>query len=104
MRKHTVVIALRGGAISFNDLNASVVALNSLNILWNQSITSFQRFDCRSTSAAALSGETRSRVIDENPPHQDRSHTKEMGPVAPVDMPLIDQSKVGLVDERGWLQ
>ena len=55
-------------------------------------------------SATTLVGEPRSRVIDEYPPHQARSHAKEMGPVAPVDMPLIDQSEVGFVDEGGWLQ
>ena len=54
-------------------------------------------------AAAALSSEPRPRVIDENPPHQAGSHAKEMGPVAPVDMTLIDQSEVGLVYERGWL-
>jgi hypothetical protein len=55
-------------------------------------------------SATALSSEPRSRVIDEYPPHQARSHAKEVGPVAPVDLPLIDQSEVGFVYESGWVQ
>jgi hypothetical protein len=55
-------------------------------------------------SATTLSSEPRSRVIDEYPPHQARSHAKEVGPVAPVDLPLIDQSEVGFVYESGWLQ
>ena len=55
-------------------------------------------------SATTLVSEPRSRVIDEYPPHQARSHAKEVGPVAPVDLPLIDQSEVGFVNERGWLQ
>ena len=55
-------------------------------------------------AATALSSEPRSRVIDENPPHQTGSHAKDMSPVAPVDMTLIDQSEVGLVNEGGWLQ
>jgi hypothetical protein len=54
--------------------------------------------------ATALSSEPRSRVIDENPPHQASSHAKEVCPVAPVDLPLIDQSKVGFVYEGSWLQ
>lgn len=55
-------------------------------------------------SATTLSSEPRSRVIDEYPPHQARSHAKEVGPVAPVDLPLLDQSEVGFVYEGGWLQ
>ena len=55
-------------------------------------------------SATTLCSEPRSRVIDEYPPHQARSHAKEMGPVAPVDLPLIDQSEVGFVYKSGWLQ
>jgi hypothetical protein len=55
-------------------------------------------------SATTLSSEPRSRVIDEYPPHQARSHAKEVGPVAPVELPLIDQSEVGFVYEGGWLQ
>jgi hypothetical protein len=55
-------------------------------------------------SATTLSSESRSRVIDEYPPHEARSHTKEVGAVAPEDLPLIDQSQVGFVDEGGWLQ
>jgi hypothetical protein len=51
-----------------------------------------------------LSSEPRSRVIDEYPAHQARSHAKEVGPVAPADLPLIDQSEVGFVYEGGWLQ
>jgi hypothetical protein len=34
-------------------------------------------------SATTLSSEPRSRVIDEYPPHEARSHTKEVGAVAP---------------------
>jgi hypothetical protein len=41
-------------------------------------------------SATTLSSEPRSRVIDEYPPHQARSHAKEVGPVAPVNLSLID--------------
>ena len=55
-------------------------------------------------SATTLSSEPRSRVIDEYPPHQARSHAKEVGPVAPVELPLIDQSEVGFVYEGGRLQ
>jgi hypothetical protein len=55
-------------------------------------------------SATTLSSEPRSRMIDENPPHQARSHAKEVGPVAPVELPLIDQSQVGFVHQGGWLQ
>jgi eukaryotic-like serine/threonine-protein kinase len=43
-------------------------------------------------------------VIDENPPHQTGSHTKEVSAVAPPELPLIDEADVSLVDERGWLQ
>jgi hypothetical protein len=54
--------------------------------------------------SATLIGEARSRVIDEYPPHQRRSHAKEVRPVAPVGLPLVDQSKVGFVYEGGWLE
>ena len=54
--------------------------------------------------ASALVGETRSRMVDENPPHQAGGSAKEMRPIAPFDMPLIDQADVGFVDKGGWLQ
>jgi hypothetical protein len=53
---------------------------------------------------SALLGETRSRVVDENPSHQTGRNAKEMGSVAPLEMPLIDEADVGLVHESGWLQ
>jgi hypothetical protein len=54
--------------------------------------------------APALVGETRSRVIDENPPHQAGSHAKEIRPVVPLDVTLVDQSDVGFVHEGSWVQ
>jgi hypothetical protein len=53
---------------------------------------------------SALLGETRSRVIHENPPHQTRRNSEEMGSVAPLKMPLIDEADVHFVHEGGWLQ
>jgi hypothetical protein len=55
-------------------------------------------------SAAALVGETRSRVIDQNPAHQTGSNAKEVCAVTPLDVPLIDQADVHLMYQRGWLQ
>jgi hypothetical protein len=42
-------------------------------------------------------------MVHENPPHHDRCESDELCPVLPVHM-LIDQPKVGLVDERGGLE
>ena len=52
----------------------------------------------------ALAGGVVARMVDENPPHHDHGESDELRPVLPVDVPLIDQPKVGLVDERGGLE
>jgi hypothetical protein len=38
-------------------------------------------------------------VVHENPPHDLRGDTEEMGPAPPVNPALIDESQVRLVDE-----
>jgi len=54
--------------------------------------------------AAALVGTSCPRMIDENPSHHAGGDAEEVCPVAPLDMPLIDQPYVCLVEERGRLQ
>jgi hypothetical protein len=43
-------------------------------------------------------------MVDENAAHQLRRDAEEMRAVAPLDAPLVDQSKVRLVHERRGLQ
>ena len=43
-------------------------------------------------------------VVDKDPPHDLRGHTKEMRAIPPIDPPLIDQSQIRFVDERRRLQ
>ena len=43
-------------------------------------------------------------VVDEDPPHDLCGDTKEMRPILPIDLALVDESQVHLVDERRRLQ
>jgi hypothetical protein len=43
-------------------------------------------------------------VVDENPAHHLRGGPEEMCPIAPIDLPLVDEAKVDLVHERRRLQ
>jgi hypothetical protein len=43
-------------------------------------------------------------VVDENAPHHLRRNAEELRTVLPDRAVLVDQSQVGFVDERGWLQ
>jgi hypothetical protein len=43
-------------------------------------------------------------MIDKNAAHQTGGNAKEVCPVAPLDLTLVDQADIDLVDERGWLQ
>ena len=54
--------------------------------------------------AAAFAGGMLARVVHENAPHHDRCETDELRAVPPVHLPLVDQPKVRLVDERGRLE
>jgi hypothetical protein len=47
---------------------------------------------------------SRARVVDEDPPHDAGAHGKKMRAVVPCHILGVDQSKVGLVHERGRLQ
>ena len=43
-------------------------------------------------------------AVDQDPAHDLCGDTKEVSPVPPIDLPLIDESQVGFVDERRRLQ
>ena len=43
-------------------------------------------------------------VVDEDPPHDLYGDPKEMSSTLPIDLPLIDESQIGFVDERRRLQ
>jgi hypothetical protein len=43
-------------------------------------------------------------VIDQDPPHHLRRHPKEVRPVLPIGLSLIDEAQVDLVDERRRLE
>jgi hypothetical protein len=43
-------------------------------------------------------------VIDQDPAHDLRRHTKEVRPILPIDLPLIDEPQVHLMNERRRLQ
>ena len=47
---------------------------------------------------------TPARVVDEDPTHHLRCGSKEVGSVPPIHVPLINQAKVDLVDERRRLK
>ena len=53
---------------------------------------------------APLAGGAVAGMVHENPPHHDRREADELRPVLPVHLPLIDQPKVRLVDERCGLE
>jgi hypothetical protein len=43
-------------------------------------------------------------VIDQDPAHDLRRRAKEMRPILPIDLPLIDEPQVHLVNQRRRLQ
>ena len=55
-------------------------------------------------ASAAFRGELPSAAIDEDSSHQARGYRKEMGPVTPLDLPLIDKAQIRFVDEGRGLQ
>ena len=62
----------------------------------------FQRhFDFASSSFAGLPSAS---MVHQDLAHQPRRHSKEMRAVLPVGARLIDESQVGLMDKRRWLQ
>ena len=46
----------------------------------------------------------RSRVVDEDAPHETGRHREEVRAILPVDLLDVDQAQVRLVDERGRLK
>jgi hypothetical protein len=55
-------------------------------------------------AVATLAGAVPSRVIDQDAAHDLRRDTKEMRPILPIDVALVDQSKVHLMNEGRRLQ
>src|SRR5262249_20858174 len=47
---------------------------------------------------------SRAGAIDENAPHHLRRDGEELRAVLPLRAPLIDETQIRLVHERGWLQ
>jgi hypothetical protein len=59
---------------------------------------------CSTPAGLPLLTAFRACGVDQNPPHEARSHREEMRPVMPLHLLDVDQSKVGLVDEGGGLK
>ena len=55
-------------------------------------------------ASASLCGLPRARVIDEDAPYELSGNPEELGTVLPLDALLINEAKVGLVDERRCLE
>lgn len=55
-------------------------------------------------AAAALLGNAIPGVVDQDAPHHDGGQTDELRPVTPVNLTLIEQTHVGLVNERRGLK
>ena len=55
-------------------------------------------------AGAALQRLTRSRVIDQDAPHQVRGDGKELRAVLPLDLALVDELQIRLVDQGGGRQ
>ena len=67
------------------------------------------QIDCRrmldaDSAAPALRGSPCTRGVDEDAPHDLGRQREEMHAIVPVDVLGIDQTKVGLVNERRALQ
>jgi hypothetical protein len=43
-------------------------------------------------------------VIDQDAPHDLRRHAKEVRPILPIALSLVDEPQIDLVDERGRLE
>jgi hypothetical protein len=43
-------------------------------------------------------------MVDQNPAHHLRGHPKEMRSILPVDLPLVHQTQIYLVHQRGRLE
>jgi hypothetical protein len=52
----------------------------------------------------ALPGAMPASVVDQYASHYLRCGAKEVSPISPIDLTLVDQPQVDLVNERRWLQ
>ncbi len=55
-------------------------------------------------SAATFCGDAIAGVVHEDAAHHHRGQPKKLGAVVPVDISLIDQARIGLVDEGRGLE
>src|SRR6185503_15951960 len=53
---------------------------------------------------ASLDCRARPCRVDQNPPHDSRTHGEEMRPIGPIEVTGVDQPQKRFVDERRWLQ